>query len=314
MRCRAIVLLTMVLAATMTGCAAGQSRSSPPPVVKEADCFNGKCFYLGVAALRVSALPAFEAATGVKPTMVENYMTFGTPPDAARIAAIMRYGAMPVIQLNPFNTSLAAIASGRYDGYLKRFAATLGRLGQRIVVSFAAESNGDWYPWGCRHTSAATYVAAWRHVHNVINRLNNRVIWMWDVNTTFPAACALSARWPGAAFVNVVGIDGYLRNPGDTFARVLAPTITEVLASTGKPVLIAETGVPDVPEAASWLQSIFAGAESIPGVIGIVYFNYATATHNYRLEHDPPALAVFHREATAYKQIRCPAPKVPACG
>jgi mannan endo-1,4-beta-mannosidase len=305
MRCRTAVLAA-ALAVAMTGCAvSAQSSSSPHPHGREADCGNGKCLYLGVAAVRVSALPAFEHQTGVKPTMVENYMTFGTPVNAVNIAAIMTDGAMPLIQLNPFNFSLAAIASGRYDGYLERFGTTIGQIGQRVVVSFAAEANGTWYGWSCHHTSAATYVAAWRHVHNVVSRYDkNSVIWMWDVNVNFPGSCALAARWPGAAYVNWVGVDGYLRHRSDTFATVIAPTITTLRASTGKPVLIAETGVPDVPQAAPWLRSIFAGAESIPGVIGLVYFDYASHNGDYNLQQDPSALAVFSREAKIYQSIK----------
>jgi hypothetical protein len=308
------MVFAAVLAVTISGCGVSVAQSgSAHPRAKEANCGIGrKCLYLGVAAVRVSALPEFERVTRVKPTMVETYMTFGTPLDTGKIAIIMSDGAVPVIQLNPFNISLAAIAAGRYDAYLRRFATGLGKLGQRVVVSFAAESNGTWYAWGCHHTSALTYVAAWQHVHDVINRYDKSVIWMWDVNATFPAACALTSRWPGSSYVDWVGVDGYLRNPGDTFARELAPTITALRISTGKPVLIAETGVPDVPMAVPWLKSIFVGAGSIPFVIGIVYFDYATAAHNYRLEHDPPALAVFSRDGKDYQQMKCKSPK--ACG
>jgi Glycosyl hydrolase family 26 len=307
LRFRAVVL-AVALVLALTGCASHHPRAYPPPP----DCASGKCHYVGVAAVRASALPAFERATGIKPTMVETYMTFGTPPDSKNLSTIMSDGALPLIQLNPYRVSLAAIAAGRYDGYLKRFAAGIQQLGQKVVISFAPEANGTWYNWSCGHTPAATYIAAWRHVHDVIARYDRRIIWMWDVNVTFTGACPLTSRWPGGAYVNWVGVDGYLRHSGATFATVLAPTITALRSSTGKPVLIAETGVPDVPQAASWLTSIFAGAKLIPDVIGIVYFDYATAKNNYRLEHDPPALAVFSHDAKDYQQMKCTSPD--ACG
>ena len=104
-----------------------KSSDSPHPRVKEANCGIGtRCNYLGVAAVRISALPAFETLTRVKLTMVETYMTFGTPVNITNVAAIMNDGAMPVIQLNPYHISLAFIADGRYDGYLKRFATAIG--------------------------------------------------------------------------------------------------------------------------------------------------------------------------------------------
>jgi Glycosyl hydrolase family 26 len=304
MRRRALVLAA-VLAVAVAGC--GVSSGSPDPAhpqVKEANCGIGtKCNYLGVAAVRVSKLGAFENLTRVKLTMVETYMTFGTPVDVANIAAVMNDGAMPVIQLNPYRVSLSAIAAGRWNGYLKKFGTELAQLGQRVVVSFAAEANGTWYTWACTHTSAAVYLAAWRHVHDVVDRYDPRVIWMWDVNATYAtAACTLQSRWPGPAYVDWVGVDGYLRNPGDTFDRILAPTITAVRGFSGKPVLIAETGVPDAPAAVPWLQSIFTDTAELPFVIGVVYFDYATAAFNYRLEHDPAALAVFGLDGKAYQR------------
>jgi mannan endo-1,4-beta-mannosidase len=303
MRRRAVVLAA-ILAVAVAGCGKSSGSADPPrPLAKEANCGTGtKCNYLGVAAVRVSQLSRFEHVTRVKLTMVETYMTFGTPVDTANMATIMNDRAMPVIQLNPYNVSLKAIAAGRYDRYLKKFATELAQLGQRVVVSFAAEANGTWYSWACTHTSATVYLAAWRHVHDVVDRYDHRVIWMWDVNATYAtAACTLQSRWPGAAYVNWVGVDGYLRNPGDTFDRILAPTINQVRLFSGKPVLIAETGVPDGPQAVTWLKSIFTEAATIPFVIGVVYFDYATAAHNYRLEHDPAALGVFTVDGKIYQ-------------
>jgi len=216
-------------------------------------------------------------------------------------SAIVARNELLLIQLNPYHISLQSVAAGRYDGYLSQLAKALQGLGRQVVLSFAPEANGTWYSWACGHVSAAVYVAAWRHVHNVIARYDKHITWLWDVNTTYPAACPVIARWPGAAYVDWVGVDGYLRHPGDTFATVLAPAITATRAATGKPVLIAETGVPDVPEAASWLDSIFAGAEGIPGVIGIVYFDDISPNGDYRLLQDPPALAAFRHDARDYE-------------
>lgn len=295
MRWRVLGLALLIVAA-LAGCTSPAPKPDPP-----ADCASGQCLYVGVAAVRASALPSFERATRVKPTVVESYMTFGAPLDTQNVSTMMRDGALPLIQLNPFKTPLAAIATGQDDAYLKSLALALRQLGGRVVLSFAAESDGTWYPWSCNHTPAPTYVAAWQRVHDVVAQYDKSIIWMWDVNVLFPGSCSLASHWPGAADVDWVGVDGYLRNPGDSFDTVLAPTVTQARASFGKPVLIAETGVPDVPEAASWLQSVFEGAENVPGVLGLVYFDTATADYNYRLEHDIPALLVFRQEAKVYK-------------
>ena len=73
--------------------------------------------------------------------------------------------------------------------------------------------NGRWYPWGVgnRGTTAAEYVAMWRHVHNVFASVGaSNVTWVWCPNVnasdTFKR---LSALYPGNAYVGWTCIDGY---------------------------------------------------------------------------------------------------------
>ncbi len=289
-------ILSFVLAAAMlTACSSGKATTEFRSVGV------GLHHYVGVAAVSSHGLKQFEAATGINPPLVGIYMSIGTSLHDTDIATVVAQRALPMIQLNPYGVTLQSIAAGRHDRYLRELAEALQGLGRQVVLSFAPEANGTWYSWACNHTSAAVYVSAWQHVHDVIARYDKHITWLWDINQTFPGSCQLGERWPGPSYVTWVGVDGYLRNPGNSFATVLAPTITAVREAYDKPVLIAETGVPDEPQAASWLTSIFAGAEAIPGVIGIVYFNYDTPAHHYRLQEDPPALAVFRREAKKYE-------------
>src|SRR6185437_7678694 len=37
-------------------------------------------------------------------------------------------------------------------------------FGSPVVIGFGHEMNAYWYSWGYRHTPAATFVAAWRHI------------------------------------------------------------------------------------------------------------------------------------------------------
>jgi mannan endo-1,4-beta-mannosidase len=279
----------VALTAAVTACSSPKPAASPNPTR-----------YLGVAGVSTAGLQGFERATGIRPGIVEIYTTFGDPLKSARLTAIIRGGAKPLVQLEPYHVSLSTIAAGRYDAYLRRYAAGLSRLGHQVLLSFAPEANGYWYSWGCRSTSAAAFVAAWRHVHDVIARYDRRIIWLWDVNQSFPGSCPITARWPGGGYVDWVGVDGYLWYRYLTFNMVFAPTIVNLRLFTGKPILIAETGVLNMPQAAAQLTGIFAGAKAIPGVIGVVYSDYATAQHDYRLEKDRPALATFRREAKDY--------------
>jgi hypothetical protein len=245
---------------------------------------------------------AFAKLTGARPGLV-TYFSGWDDPFQSRFAGWARaQHALPFVQMEPGNVSLASIASGRSDAYLRRFAAATRAFRFPVAVSFAPEANGPFYSWGCRHTPAPVYIAAWRHVHAVMAAAGARnIIWTWDMNRVYRATCPLAARWPGAAYVDWIGVDGYWRGAGDTFASVLAPTIHAALRLARKPVLIGETGVADVPQAAAWVRSLFHGARHTGSVIGIVWFNYHDRLGDYRLQDDPAALAQFRREIRTYR-------------
>ena len=92
-------------------------------------------------------------------------------------------GAVPLVQMDPENISVAAIASGHYDGYLTSYAEAVRHYHYPVIVSFGHEMNGGWYSWGYRKTSAATFVAAWRHIVSLFRAAGARnVTWLWTVN------------------------------------------------------------------------------------------------------------------------------------
>ena len=113
------------------------------------------------------------------------------------------------------------------------------------------------------------------------------IVWTWDMNRIYSATCPLAARWPGLPARDWIGVDGYWRGPGDTFASVLAPTIRAARRLARKPVLIGETGAANVPQARGWVRSVFKGARSTPSVIGVVWFNYGDRLGDYLLRGLP---------------------------
>ena len=100
---------------------------------------------------------------------------------------------------------------------------------------------------GHPQATAAQFVAAWRHIHDLFAAAGaNNVIWMWNPNIVNPMPnVELAPYWPGSAYVNWVGITGYFATTGPhTFATgVYGPTMAEVRKFTSNPVIIAETAV-----------------------------------------------------------------------
>jgi hypothetical protein len=69
-----------------------------------------------------------------------------------------------LVQLQPNGVTLASIAAGHSDDYLRSYADAVIAFGHPVILSFGHEMNGSWYSWGYGRASPATFVAAWRHI------------------------------------------------------------------------------------------------------------------------------------------------------
>ncbi len=248
----------------------------------------------GVALSTMGDLKSWETATGEHPAVVATFGRFGArfPLHAMRQALMAR--AVPLLQLDPSGTSLAAITRGAYNRELRTYNAKIRSLNDPVFLSFGHEMNGVWYSWGCGRTSPRLFRAAWRHVHNLISA--PQAIWVWTINDIWNGdPCPLRSWYPGAAYVNWVGIDGYLRPPVDTFTSAFGRTLAVLhRLAPSKPILLAETGVPWGPGWARRLNSLYAGAHRA-GLRGILYFDGMTSNGDYRPQDHPAALAAFRK-------------------
>lgn len=248
----------------------------------------------------------FTRAAGTRPTVIENYTRFGTPFDEGRACEVTRDGALPLVQINPTKTSMEAIAAGRYDSYLDSYAKAVRAYRDPLVLSFAHEMNGKWFPWGYTHTTPAVFIAAWRHVHDLFTQAGaHNVIWLWNVNRDIhrsqPSVVSPPADWwPGSRYVTWVGIDAYFNQPTDTFESVFGVTLTALRQFTHKPVLITETAVGPGPQQGRQIRSLFTGVTMTPGVLGFVWFDL-DRRQRWHIENRPAAIAAFRQESADYR-------------
>jgi len=241
---------------------------------------------------------AFTAATGVKPDVLMYYSAWQTPFQAAFATTAAQRGAVPLVQMNPTNVSLAAIAAGQYDGYLDSYAEAVRVYGRQVILGFGHEMNGNWYSWGYTRTNPVAFVDAWRHVVTLFRRQGVRnVTWLWTANIMVTGGIPSPAQWwPGSAYVTWVGLDGYYYSSSYTFASLFGPTIAAVRAFTHDPILISETGAAQGPDQPAKIADLSAGVR-LYGLLGFVWFD-AKTDRDWRIE-SPPAIAAF-RQAKAY--------------
>ena len=280
------------------------TRPSIPAPARVTVC-QTSCHYVGVALTHTSQdhLNGFEQTTGLKPGIVESYQAFGLPFPSSWAGTMLAQGILPLIQLNPRLIAPGAIAAGRYDSYLSRYAAAVRALGAPVGLSFGNEMNGSWNPWGYRHVPPGVFVAAWRHIHQVFAAVGARkVIWVWTIthirDTPAERAIApgLGPWWPGGAYVDWVGLDIYYVSPQVTFQREFAPTITAVRGFTGDPILLTGTGVPDQSGQVRQIADLFAGARA-SHLLGIIWYDQ-NGRRTVQLDKSrPAAVAAFRRGA-----------------
>lgn len=194
--------------------------------------------------------------------------------------------------------SLDGIASGTHDAYVRSFAEAVEESGLRVRMRFAHEMNGSWTSYSETNSGnqAGDFVRAWRHVHDVFADVGaTDVVWVWSPNVVGPDQTPLPGLYPGDAFVDLVGIDGYSypRSGCPSPGRLFDQTVDQVREITRRPVVLAEVGVARTcPDRAAWVTSLFAWARD-HDVRGLTWWERATDRDDYRLADDPPALRAY---------------------
>ena len=251
-----------------------------------------------------SQIAEFTEATGVKPGIVVYYSRWNNPFSTSFAQTAWDHDAYVLVQLEPKDVSLASIAAGGSDAYLRSYADAVVAFGHPVILSFGHEMNGTWYSWGYGHASPAMFVAAWRHVVRVFRAAGAaNVTWLWTVNTIQGASSSLSQWWPGAAWVDWTGIAGYYYRSTDTFGSVFGSTIAGIRTISSAPLLIAETAVGTTTNRESQIDALFAGvrAERLAGVVWFDEAQHGGLYHqDWRLEDDPAALAAFTAAVATY--------------
>ncbi len=284
------------------------NRSSEPSGPLPVHLPPASASYLGVFTKGVPTsygpVTAFTKATGAKPNVVMYYSGWFVPFPVRFATTVANNGAVPLVQMDPDKVSVAGIASGRYDGYLSSYAEAVRAYRHPVIVSFGHEMNGIWSPWGYRHTSPTTFVAAWRHIVNVFRALGvPNVTWLWTINIINDSRSGKVANprpwWPGNSYVTWVGIDGYYLKPNWQFAPLFGPTISAVRALTDAPILIAETGAVLTADQPDKINDLFAGIRSY-GLLGFVWFNSTNSIDQHFTIDSPAAISAFRNGASTY--------------
>lgn len=144
-------------------------------------------------------------------------------------------------------------AHAEFVAYLDRQAEFLKGLnvnGKPVPVLLRPlhEMNGEWFWWGDK-SSGERLVRLWRFYHDYLvnKKAVNNVLWVWSPNIEGTASVdRFMSYWPGAGYVDVVGMDGYDNSPEPNITKASFVrsfnAISDIARPFGLPVAFTEFG------------------------------------------------------------------------
>ena len=140
-----------------------------------------------------------------------------------------------------------------YNGYLD-LIADYGLIlqAQQVPVLFRPlhENNGSWFWWGAAFCDEEGYKNVYRYTVEYLRDVKNvhNFLYVYSPGGPFDSLADFESRYPGDAWVDVIGFDMYHDNPSttDTWMQSFAETallIDQAAQIHGKIPVVAETGM-----------------------------------------------------------------------
>lgn len=239
-------------------------------------------------------IEAFEQLAGKHQGIVASSSYWGEQTfPTANVRLIKRHGSVPLVFWSPWDRpykegrgpdkySLTSIIAGTHDAYIDRWADGAREFGGPMIVSFANEMNGSWFPWsgvfyggekpapGGGFQGPETFKAAWRHlVDRVRARGATNVKWvlhLMDFSMPNEEWNLAAQYYPGANYVDWLGFSLYgAQFPSDDhypdFASCFDWPYTELTQlDATKPIMLCEWGVGEFPakgDKGEWIRGAF---------------------------------------------------------
>lgn len=226
----------------------------------------------------------------------------------------------PVYRINRF-------IEGIFDDELLNWARDAKKTGIPLLVEFAPEMNGNWFPWSGIFTGGGKknkfgsdneadgperYKAAYRHIIDLFREEGvNNITWVYHPNALSDPQKSwntLKSYYPGDDYIDWIGVSIYgSQKPGwewTQFTDIFDGVYKELCeVSDTKPLTIVEFGVVEDAERgnkANWLKAAFDSFVSgrYPRIQAISYWhsrwrNPDGTISNMRIDSSPDVLEVY---------------------
>ncbi len=249
-------------------------------------------------AVGLEAIEQFDKLVGKHQAIVASSSYWGehTFPEA-NVRVIAAHGSVPLIFWSPWDKpyeegrgpdkySITSIIAGEHDAYIEMWADKARGIGQPMIVSFANEMNGSWFPWSGlhyggdkmvegtappneRYVGPETFKQAYRHVVDRVRARGARnVQWVLHLmNYSLPQEeWNLAIQYyPGSDYVDWLGFSLYGAQFADDewsdfFGLLDWPYEEMRRIDATKPVMICEWGIGEFSgkgSKAQWIRDAF---------------------------------------------------------
>lgn len=235
-------------------------------------------------------------------SIVHVYQGWTTPTPIWQLRQVMSYGAIPMVDWYCGDTD-ANVAAGVDDAMITQYAQQLAALQGPVFLRWYWEMNftqGSTAATCLAGGGAAGYVAAFRHIWTLFQQAGaTNVSFVWAPGSSGDDQDMMN-YFPGSAYVDWIGIDGYWREASSTLEQMFE-TWYSYFSGFGLPMMITETGAASNTNANN--QTTYFGQvlnrfpTEFPLIRGFLYFDShkrtAKSDFDYSLTDGSPGLAAF---------------------
>jgi Glycosyl hydrolase family 26 len=290
---RAILLLAVALSSSA---GPAQLGIGPAPAQAQAVALGS---YIEGAAWDPDRIDRYASLLGRRPLIVNQYAQFDSRPFVpSQMSEIWQRGSLPMVTWEPQSYegrrySLKGIAAGRNDRYLRRAADVAASWGRPLLVRFAHEMNGSWYPWS---GSPRSFKRAWRHVVRIFRKRGaDNVSWVWTPYANQGGSLPFRGYFPGDRWVDWVGLDGFNWGYGSSsygFRRIFGASYRSLTRLSSRPVMIGETGT-NPQGKPRWIRGALRAVLRMQRVRALVWFDAYANGVDLRFSSGSAALRAF---------------------
>lgn len=244
----------------------------------------------------VATFDGFVTESGRAPAIWSLWSEWGNAanrafPTGPLMDALLANGTVPMIYWDPVDPAhlndpkyrYREIVDRKFDTYIRNWAKAAKLWGGRVLLQFAHEMNGNWYPWGVGRfdNTPSRFKKAWRHIWNVFHNPNvgaTNVAFLWSPFAPCGQCAPYETIYPGDQYVDYVGFTGFNWGKQRTWrsmAEAFKPSVNRLRKVTHRPIVAAETGSAVAGgQKDVWVHDGYREVyQKYPDIVAIVYFN-----------------------------------------